>query len=139
MKKLFALFLFTSSFSLFSQVQIDEQGFKTFISVEGTDTFVMKQYFMVFLNAGPNRSQSAEESTEIQKQHLAHISKLAKSGAVAVAGPFGDEGDTRGILIFNLPTREEVEKLANEDPAVKAGRLVVEIRPWWSAKGATLP
>lgn len=139
MKKLIALFLFTSSFSLFSQVQIDEQGFKTFISVEGTDTFVMKQYFMVFLNAGPNRSQRAEESAEIQKQHLAHISKLAESGAVAVAGPFGDEGDTRGILIFNLPTREEVEKLANEDPAVKAGRLVVEIRPWWSAKGATLP
>ncbi len=139
MKKVFALVLGILCYGSYAQVQVDEEGFKTFISVEGTDTFVMKQYYMVFLNAGPIRSQNPEEAAEIQKQHLAHISKLAESGAVAIAGPFGDDGDTRGILIFNVPTLEEVERLANEDPAVKAGRLVVEIRPWWSAKGAALP
>ena len=50
-----------------------------------------------------------------------------------VAGPFGDEGKWIGIFIFDCSTKEEVEKLVNTDPAIKAGRLNYEIHPWWTA------
>jgi len=32
-------------------------------------------------------------------------------------------------------TREEAELLCANDPAVKAGRLRIELHPWFSAKG----
>jgi len=55
-----------------------------------------------------------------------------------MVGPFEDDGDIRGIVVFSVPKLEDAQQLANDDPAVKAGRLVVEIHPWWAAVGSTL-
>lgn len=120
------------------QVQTDSAGFQTFQYQEGDTTFTMKKYFMVFLKSGPERSQNQEEAAEIQKQHLAHINWMAEQGYVDLAGPFGDNGDVRGILVMRVPNKEKAEELAAMDPAVKAGRLVMEIHPWWAAVGSRL-
>ena len=125
--------------NVFSQeVVTDENGFETFSYQEGDTTYTMKKYFMVFLKAGPERGQSPEESAEIQKKHLAHIGWMADQGYVDIAGPFGDDGVVRGILVMRVPNKEKAEELAAMDPAVKAGRLVMEIHPWWAAVGSTL-
>jgi uncharacterized protein YciI len=34
------------------------------------------------------------------------------------------------MCIYSGPSLDEVRKLAERDPAVKAGRLEVEIHPW---------
>ena len=120
------------------QVQTDENGFETFGYQEGDTTYIMKKYFMVFLKAGPERSQNAEEAAEIQEQHLAHIGWMADQGYVDIAGPFADNGDVRGILVMRVPNKEKAEELAALDPAVKAGRLIMEIHPWWAAVGSSL-
>ena len=39
----------------------------------------------------------------------------------------------RGIHSF-----EEARKLADGDPMVKVGRLVIDVFPWWAAKGSKL-
>ena len=49
-----------------------------------------------------------------------------------------DDGDIRGILILDVPDRVDAEAMYNDDPTVKAGRLVCEIHPWLSQKGAAL-
>jgi uncharacterized protein YciI len=67
---------------------------------------------------------------------MANMTKLAQMGKLIVAGPFGDEGNWRGIFIFDCKTREEVENLVKSDPAIKSGRLSYEIHPWWTAKNA---
>jgi len=46
--------------------------------------------------------------------------------------------DIRGIVICNTATAEKAKELAEQDPAVKFGRLVLEVHPWWAAKGASL-
>lgn len=139
MKALLLTLLFTSAFTLMAQeVQTDSLGFETFQYQEGDTTFTMKKYFMVFLKSGAERSQSKEEAMQIQKAHLAHINWMAEQGYVDIAGPFGDDGDVRGILVMRVPTLERAEELAAMDPAVKAGRLVMEIHPWWAAKGSSL-
>lgn len=120
------------------QVQTDSLGFQSFSYQEGDTTYTMKKYFMVFLKAGTQRSQNAEEAAEIQKKHQAHIEWMAQEGYVDMAGPFGDDGEVRGILVMRVPTKERAEELAAMDPAVKAGRLVMEIHPWWAAVGSTL-
>lgn len=111
---------------------------ETFEMQQGDTTYVMQKYFVVFLKAGPTRSQTEEEAKEIQEKHLAHLQKLAEMGKTSITGPFGDDGEIRGIVVYNTATAEEARNLAEQDPAVKAGRLVVEVHPWWAAKGSTL-
>ena len=99
----------------------------------------MKRYFFVLLRSGPNRTQSKEESERIQEGHMAHIRATAAAGKLQIAGPFDDEGgDWRGILIYDTATLAEARALCDDDPAVKAGRLVCDIHGWWSQQGATL-
>jgi len=57
--------------------------------------------------------------------------KLASEGKLVVAGPFMDRGDVEGIFIFNVPTVDEAKTLTETDPAIKAGVLVMELRPFY--------
>ena len=74
---------------------------------------------------------------EIQTAHLAHLRQLAETGKLLVAGPFGDQPDPRlrGIAIFNVGSIDEAKRLAEDDPAVKAGRLEVVVMTWYAEKG----
>jgi uncharacterized protein len=103
------------------------------------DMSKMKTYYLVLLKKGPNRSQDSATAASIQTAHLAHISKMAADGKLAMAGPCPDESDLRGIFIFNVGSMEEAKMLTEADPAVKAGRLIMEIHPWMSERGVTLP
>lgn len=116
------------------------KGFKTFNHIDKTtkDTVLMQQYFMAFLKSGPIRGQNEEESSELQEQHVAYLKKMYELGYADISGPFGDNGNIRGITIYNVPTLEMADSLANADPMVKAGRLEIEIHPWWAAKGFSL-
>ncbi len=100
--------------------------------------YEMKTYYMVFLKKGPNRDQDSATVAKLQEQHIAHLTKMADAGKMDLAGPFMDNGEIRGICVYNVATKEEAEKLANEDPMVKAGRLIVEIHPWYAAKDSKL-
>lgn len=105
---------------------------------EGDTTYTMKKYFLCFLKKGPRHQMDSMQIALIQEQHLAHLNMLDKTGKISMAGPLGDDGETRGIVIYNVATIEEALKLAREDPAVRAGRLKVEMHPWWAAKGSRL-
>ncbi len=120
------------------EVQIDKEGFQTFEMTEGDTTYIMKQYVLCFLKKGENRDQSPEEATKIQEGHLAHMAKLAEENKIHIAGPLGDDGEIRGIVIYNVPSVAVADSLTSLDPAVKAGRLAVELHPLWAAKGSKL-
>ncbi|WP_396172123.1 YciI family protein [Flavobacterium sp.] len=111
---------------------------ETFSYNEGDTTYVMQKYFLVVLKKGPNRTHSQAEADALQKQHMAHISWLDKTGKISVAGPSEDHETVAGFLLFNTETFKEADSLARLDPAVKAGRLEVETMPWWATKGSVL-
>ncbi|HAT65849.1 MAG TPA: hypothetical protein DCS66_14855 [Flavobacteriaceae bacterium] len=115
-------------------------GFQIFDYVDEKtgDTILMQEYFIAFLKRGKNRSQSKEEADSLQKLHLAHLGKMYELGYADISGPFGDDGEIRGITIYNVPSLQMADSLANMDPMVKAGRLEIEIHPWWAAKGFPL-
>jgi uncharacterized protein YciI len=100
--------------------------------------FEMKMYYLVFLKNGTNRTQDSLTVKKLQEAHIAHLTKMHETGKMDIAGPVDSKGELRGICIYNTATQEEAEKLANEDPMVKAGRLAVEVLPFYSAKGASL-
>lgn len=99
----------------------------------GADDFGMKRYVMAFLKAGPNRDQDSTEAARLQRAHLDNINRLAEEKKLIVAGPFLDASDVRGIYIFDVETVEEATALTNTDPAIKAGRLVMELHPWYGS------
>ncbi|RMA66105.1 YciI family protein [Ulvibacter antarcticus] len=120
--------------------ELTEKGFQIFDYVDDKtgDTIIMQQYFMAYLKRGPNRSQSKEVADSLQTLHLAHLGRMYEEGFADISGPFGDDQDVRGITIYNVPTMKMADSLANLDPMVKSGRLMIEIRPWWAGKGFPL-
>jgi hypothetical protein len=66
---------------------------------------------------------------------MANIQKIAKSGKLVAAGPMAGNGDLRGIFIFKAASMDEAKALVADDPAIKSGRLIMDIQPWWGPKG----
>ncbi|MFN8206002.1 MAG: YciI family protein [Bacteroidales bacterium] len=104
----------------------------------GADDYGMKPMVMVYLKKGPVRNQDSATAAEIQKGHMANIEKLARERKLLLAGPFLDEGEVRGIFIFDVPTVEEARKLTETDPAVQSGRLIMELHPWYGSAALVL-
>ncbi len=99
----------------------------------GADPYGMKRYVMAFLKSGPNRNQDSATAAQLLKAHLGNIQRMAKEGKLVLAGPFLDDTDIKGIYIFNVETLEEAKALTESDPAIKAGRLVMELHPWYGS------
>lgn len=81
----------------------------------------------------PVHTQAQRE--EIQKGHLAYMAELNKQGKLLAAGPFMEDGDWRGIVVYRVATVADAQALAADDPAVRAGRLTLEARPWMTLRG----
>ncbi len=127
--------------SVASQLErLKKDGFETFDYVDAAsgDTVIMQQYFMAFLMRADNTTQTEAELTALQNEHMAHLGRMYEEGFADISGPFGDDTDMRGITIYNVPTLAIADSLANLDPMVKAGRLRIEIKPWWAGKGNLL-
>ena len=101
----------------------------------GADQYGMHQYVMAFLKKGPNRDLDSPKAMELQMAHMDNIGRLAEEGKLVLAGPFLDDGDLRGIYIFDAKTIEEAEAWTNSDPAVQAGSLIMELHPWYGSAG----
>lgn len=67
---------------------------------------------------------------KLQRAHLDNIRRLAEEGKLVVVGPFLDDGEIRGIYVFNVSSIEEAKKLTESDPAIKLGTLIMELHPW---------
>ena len=96
----------------------------------------MNTLYFAFLKKGPNRTEKeTPEVQELQKAHIANIERLAKLGKIVAAGPFGDDGNLRGIFVFRVSSLEEAQDLCATDPMIKVGRLAVELHPWQVPEG----
>lgn len=101
--------------------------------------FNLKQYYFVMLTKGDNSGRiDSVKAGRIIAGHLQNIKRMQSEGKLVIVGPFGDNGNRRGIFIFDVPKQEDVEKLLQNDPAIKAGMFTYEIHPWWSEKGQSL-
>jgi uncharacterized protein YciI len=74
---------------------------------------------------------------EIQRQHLQFWADLRDKGLVATNGPVLDQPDEslRGLSFLRTGSLDQARALSLEDPAVKAGRLAVDVMTWWCPPG----
>jgi uncharacterized protein YciI len=99
----------------------------------GADAYGMKRYVMAFLKAGPDRNQDSVTAANLQRAHMRNIQRMAREGRLVLAGPFLDDTGLQGIYVFNVESVEEARALTESDPAIKAGRLVMELHPWYGS------
>jgi uncharacterized protein YciI len=98
----------------------------------------LESYAFVLLRRPTDAPDYPEDELErIQELHLAHLAELGRQGKLVCAGPFADQADEslRGLCFYATPV-EEARALAALDPAVRAGRLEVEVMTWWTEKGS---
>ena len=122
----------------FSSLMTSQNKSREMVVQEGDTTFVLKQYFLCIYKKGSQGSQDSTEASRLQSAHLQFINENAEKGLIVIAGPFGDDGEKRGILILDVETLEAAIALVKKDPMVIAGRLDFEINPWWGPKGSSL-
>ena len=93
----------------------------------------MEVVYFGFLKKGSNRKEGDDKNPEIQelqKAHIANIVRLAEMKKMVMAGPFGDDGELRGIFVFRVPSMKEAQDLAATDPMIKIDRLRIDLHPW---------
>lgn len=96
----------------------------------------MNTLYLAILKKGTNRTEKeTPEVQELQKAHIANIERLAKLGKIVAAGPFGDDGNLRGIFVFRVGSLQEAQDLCDTDPMIKIGRLAAELHPWQVPEG----
>ncbi len=100
----------------------------------GADEYGMKNYVLVILKTGENKTTDKEELNRLFRGHMENIQRLVKEGKLIVAGPFGENNLTwRGLFIFDVKTVEEARELVQTDPAIKAKLFDVDLVPWYGS------
>jgi uncharacterized protein len=97
--------------------------------------YTIKQYYFVMLTKGEKRNDITDTAiiNKLQAGHMANIERLHKEGKLMLAGPFGDDGNWRGIFVLDAESEDEAKKLLATDPMINAGRLGYEMHPWYTA------
>ena len=88
-----------------------------------------RRYTLVLLHKGPASREDEVRNERLQLEHLQHLVKLQSLGKLVLNGPTLAEHDILGVSVYAAGL-EEARALAEADPKVKAGYLVVEAIPW---------
>lgn len=121
------------SFSQSDEIKTNSKYDSLLAQKYGADEYGMKVFVMAFLKSGKVKSSSETERNDLQMEHLKNIIRLANEGKLVLAGPFMDNGDIRGIYIFDVKTIEEAQELTSTDPAIKAGVFEMELHLWYGS------
>jgi uncharacterized protein YciI len=103
--------------------------------IHQTDTpNTLEKYSLLLAHQGDKWDLKSPVLADTVKLHLPYLIGLMHQGKLALAGPFRDDGEIKGIFIYSGPM-EEAMKLESEDPMVKNGFFKLEGHPWATAKG----
>ncbi len=95
-----------------------------------------REYCVCILRVTPKRGQTG--ANRIITEHSRRNLVLRADGRLAIHLPISDGTGISGVNVFNA-TPEEVKKIMDEDPAVKAGIFTYELHVSRSFPGDLLP
>ena len=88
-------------------------------------------YYVGFLRTAPTAVKLPDDDAKtLQAAHMAHIQFMAKAGALIGAGPVLASPNLRGIFIFCTASLDKAKEIAEQDPTIKRGQLMIDIHPW---------
>src|SRR5262245_19645795 len=93
----------------------------------------MTTYQMVLLKMGPT-PPAPDAAQTMAAGHLAGMADLNRKRVNVLYGPVNGDAVLKGIAILDVKTAEEAKQAFADDPFVKAGAMIVEVRPWMGPK-----
>jgi uncharacterized protein len=99
----------------------------------------LQAFELVVLRRPPDATDYDDDTLDrLQREHLAFHAELRERGLVVANGPVMDQPDEslRGLTFYRTGSCEAARAIAEQDPSVRAGRLVVEVMTWWCQPGA---
>ena len=88
-----------------------------------------KPMFLLVYRPGPAWIAGKPQSQQRLKKHFNYILDLYAHGEVNLAGGFTDEA-AGGAVVLVVDSEARANELARNDPAVKEGVFLYELRPW---------
>ena len=88
----------------------------------------LKPYFLALFRPG-ERWNHTEGAEDLPAKQLAFLRAQFEAGVYRAAGPVTDGGAISAIAIIEAENLEVAKIVAEQDPAVVAERLVVEVHP----------
>lgn len=85
--------------------------------------------WMVFLNTGPGRTSDQAKMAKMQAEHIANLKRLGDAGLGMFAGPLGDNGFIRGVVMVKAKDRVDLMNHFKTDPFVTEEFLKVDAYP----------
>jgi len=106
----------------------------TSISAQEQDSTNEKKQFLYLLKLTPkyyDENNFDDEAMKTIQIHFKRLQDMLEEGKLIFAGRADVENDkTFGIVVFDANTLKEAEQIANDDPAVRAGIMSVEVFPF---------
>ena len=95
----------------------------------------MVNYTMVLLRRGPSWTSNLPPSVaRTLKKQRSYAEQLRRDGRLILESAVEGNGELRGMYLFRADTTE-TRRLMAADPAIRAGRFLPEIHPWWVGYG----
>jgi uncharacterized protein YciI len=104
----------------------------------GADDYGMRKYVLVILKTGPNPVPAGKERDDMFKGHFANMERLAKEGALALAGPLDGVDGWRGLFVLAVADIEEAKKHVATDPVITKGEMIAEYHKWYGSAALML-
>ena len=101
----------------------------------------LESYELVMLRRPTDATPYDDEALErIQTEHLAFHADLRANGTVVTNGPLIGQPDPalRGLTFYRVGSMERAREIAEQDPSVRAGRLVVDVMEWLCPAGTMI-
>ena len=95
------------------------------------------RYTVVLLTLRPDAPEmTEEEAAQLQDRHLAHGADLQDRGLILARGPMTEQDDERyrGLSVWSVDAAT-ARQHAEADPAVRIGRLAVDVMTWMMPAG----
>src|SRR5277367_1442435 len=86
----------------------------------------LKPYFLALFRPGERWNQT-EGAENLPARQLAFLRTQFEAGVYRAAGPMTDGGAISAMAIIEAESLEAAKQIAEQDPAVVAERLVVEV------------
>jgi uncharacterized protein YciI len=132
-KLLLILLLIVIDFTAIQAQTADSKYDSVLAKKLNADGYGMKNYILVLLKPGSNTSASKATEDSIFHGHLNNITRLANTGELVLAGPFGKNDLYRGLFVLNVTSFDAARKLLETDPAIKAKVLEPEMYLWYGS------
>jgi uncharacterized protein YciI len=94
-------------------------------------------YQLILLTRPPDQPElDGEAARALGLQHLGHFGKMHAAGFLKIAGPIEGDAEIAGICLYQAGSVERARQLAEDDPAIRAGRFTVRAMTWYTQQGA---